>query len=176
MAKKKNFYKNLNLYAIAKARIVIGLIFLWAFVDKLVGLGFTTCRNAETNAIGVLCEKAWLSGGSPTEGFLTRATRGPFAEVFQSMAGNPVVDWLFMLGLLGIGLGLTLGIALKLSGYSGALLVLLMWLAALPPANNPVLDDHIVYALVLIYVANTPDQKLSLNRWYSKTPLGRVFK
>jgi thiosulfate dehydrogenase [quinone] large subunit len=63
----------------------MGLIFLWAFFDKLLGLGFAT-----------KAENAWINGGSPTSGFLLHGTKGPFAEFFQSLAGIPTVDWLFM--------------------------------------------------------------------------------
>src|SRR3989338_3614163 len=76
-------------------RLVMGLIFLWAFVDKLFGLGFATKS-----------ENSWLSGGSPTSGFLLNATKGPFVEFFKSLAGVAVVDWLFMAGLLFVGLTL----------------------------------------------------------------------
>ena len=66
-------------------RIGMGWIFLWAFFDKLFGLGFAT-----------KAEGAWVNGGSPTFGFLNFASKGPLAEIYQSMAGNAVVDWLFM--------------------------------------------------------------------------------
>jgi hypothetical protein len=62
-------------------------------------------------------DKWWLS----YFGFLKFATKGPFAGVFQAMAGNPLVDWLFMLGLLGIGLGLMLGIFMKISTFFGGI-------------------------------------------------------
>src|SRR3989344_489551 len=78
-----------------KLRLVMGLIFLWAFVDKLFGLGFATKS-----------ENSWLNGGSPTSGYLLNATHGPFAEFFKSLAGVAVVDWLFMVGLLFVGLTL----------------------------------------------------------------------
>ena len=55
-------------YIWAKLRISIGLVFLWAFFDKLIGLGFNTCREGEV--IDTLCSSAWLKDGSPTEGFL----------------------------------------------------------------------------------------------------------
>lgn len=120
-------------------RLSLGLICLWAFFDKLLGLGYATKP-----------EQAWLAGGSPTSAFLLHGTHGPLASFYQSLAGNPVVDWLFMLGLLGIGLAFTFGIALKLAGYAGALMMLLMWSAALPPANHPFLDEHIVYLVIFL--------------------------
>jgi thiosulfate dehydrogenase [quinone] large subunit len=58
-----------------------------------------------------------------------------------------------MIGLLGIGIALTAGIAMRIAAASGALLLVLMWTAVLPPDNNPFMDDHIVYALVLVLLA-----------------------
>ncbi|MDP2629657.1 MAG: hypothetical protein Q8P45_03085 [Candidatus Harrisonbacteria bacterium] len=132
-------------------RIALGWIFLWAFLDKLIGLGFSSCRTAE-GAIESFCQSAWLSGGSPTAGFLSFATKGPFAGFFQSLAGSAALDWIFMLGLLFIGLSLILNIKTKLGAYAGVLLLLLMYSAALPPEHNPVIDEHIIYALVLLYI------------------------
>lgn len=132
---------------VALLRFAMGWVFLWAFLDKLFGLGFATCKGAS-----MLCEKAWLMGGSPTTGFLSNAD-GVFAPVFHWMAATPavsvVVNWLFMLGLLGIGVALILGAGMKLAAYGGTVMLVMMWLAA-PPANNPFLDDHLVYAIVLI--------------------------
>lgn len=156
---------------IGLVRIALGSIFLWAFVDKLFGLGFATCRDAKTGVVDTLCGKAWVNGGSPTDGFLKNATKGPFEDIFKSMAGNTLVEWLFMLGLLLIGVALIAGVAIKLASYSGALMMIFMWLAALPPANNPVVDDHVIYALVLmvILLANK-DQRFGLGGWWSKQP------
>ena len=148
----------------AVLRILMGWTFLWPFFDKLFGLGFATAS-----------EKAWLLGSSPTLGFLTNATKGPFSLIFKALAGNVLVDWLFMLGLLLIGIGLIFGIARKLSCYSGALLLLLMWLAVLPPNNNPIIDDHIIYGIVLIVLANmkTP---YSFSKWWSSLKIVRNNK
>ncbi|HLC72800.1 MAG TPA: hypothetical protein VJH37_04410 [Candidatus Nanoarchaeia archaeon] len=121
------------------ARISLGCIFFWAFIDKLFGLSFATPPN-----------KAWLLGNAPTVGFLTKSTYGPFASFFQNIAGNPVVDWLFMLGLLLIGLSLVFGVGVKVASYSGALMMLLMYASMIPPKNNPLFDDHIIYGLVLL--------------------------
>lgn len=125
-----------------KLRLVMALIFLWAFFDKLLGLGFATAK-----------ENAWINGGSPTTGFLTNATRGPFAELFKSLAGVSVVDWLFMIGLFGVGLTLLFNKFIRFGAFAGILMMTLMWLAVFPPANNPLLDEHIVYILVLALLA-----------------------
>jgi thiosulfate dehydrogenase (quinone) large subunit len=122
-----------------KLRFVMGFIFLWAFVDKLFGLGFSTQKSA-----------AWLNGGSPTRGFLTNATRGPLEEFFQSLAGVAIVDWLFMLGLLFVGLTLVINRFVMWGAIAGSIMMILMWLAAFPPQTNPIVDSHIVYVLVLV--------------------------
>ncbi len=123
-------------------RVVMGFTFLWAFLDKTFGLGFATTAD-----------KAWIQGGSPTSGFLANAVKGPFAELFHSLAGVAVVDWLFMLGLLFVGLTLLLNRYVFWGAIAGITMMLLMWLALLFPENNPIVDDHIIYALVLALLA-----------------------
>ncbi|HET6398689.1 MAG TPA: hypothetical protein VFH47_03965 [Candidatus Thermoplasmatota archaeon] len=131
-------------------RIAMGAIFAWAFLDKLLGLGFATERA-----------NAWVNGGSPTYGFLTYGTAGPLKGAFAAIAGNPFVDAIFMLGLLGVGVSLLLGVGVRVAGHAGAAMMLLMWLAHLPPPNNPVLDDHIVYAMVLLAFAYSHEGRTS---------------
>lgn len=146
-------------------RLGLGWLFLWAFLDKLFGLGFATAS-----------ESAWLAGGSPTFGYLNFATSGPFAPLFQSLAGNPVADWLFMLGLLLLGLALILGIGVQIAGYSGALLMFLMWLSHLPPENNPFLDEHIIYLITLIGLARVKaGQVAGLGKWWSERVINYPF-
>lgn len=140
---------------LAVTRLLLGFVFLWAFFDKLLGLG-----------IGTPAERAWLAGGSPTTGFL-KGVEGPFADFFSSLSGVVVADWLFMAGLLGIGVALVFGVAVRLAAWSGALMMVLLWAASLPLENNPVVDDHIVYAVVLLVIAwALPQQKLSLAKWW----------
>jgi thiosulfate dehydrogenase (quinone) large subunit len=138
--------------ALAVLRIAFGLTFLWAFVDKLLALGFSTGYD-ETGKLDRFGDAAWINGASPTEGFLKFGADGPFQGFYNSIAGAALVDWLFMLGLLGIGLALTLGIATRLACAAGALLYLMMWTVVLPPENNPVLDDHILGAITLVVLA-----------------------
>jgi thiosulfate dehydrogenase [quinone] large subunit len=140
-------------YAGAALRLSLGSVFLWAFLDKTFALGFSTGRNPETGIVDVMGEAAWLNGASPTEGFLTYGTSGPFAGFFQGFAGAAWADALFMLGLLGIGLALIAGIGVRVAAVSGAAMMIMMWSAALWPENHPFMDDHIVYAIALGLVA-----------------------
>lgn len=128
-----------DIYFWTITRFVMGFIFIWAFFDKLFGLGFSTKPT-----------QAWINGGSPTTGFLKMGVTGPFAGFFNSLSGSVLVDWLFMLGLLLIGTGLILGVAMKLSSIFGAVMVFLMWMALLLPKNNPIFDDHTVYLIIFI--------------------------
>ena len=159
-------------YLAAALRLSIGWVFLWAFLDKLLALGFATGRNPVTGAVDRFSAAAWINGGSPTESFLLKATSGPVAGFYQSFAGATWADWLFMVGLAGIGIALIAGITMRIATAAGATLLVLMWSAALPPANNPFMDDHIVYALVLVALALVGAGKtLGLGVWWEGIPM-----
>jgi thiosulfate dehydrogenase (quinone) large subunit len=148
-------------YLMAGLRLALGWVFLWAFLDKAFGLGRATPA-----------EGAWIDGGSPTEGFLANAPSGPFAEVFNSIAGAGWADWLFMIGLLGIGVALMLGIGMKIAAVSGAIMLVLMWAAVLPPPNNPFMDDHLIYAgLLFLLVSLHAGDVFGLGRQWKALPL-----
>jgi thiosulfate dehydrogenase (quinone) large subunit len=136
---------------LAVTRIALGFIFLWAFLDKTFGLHYATGAAVAEGDPSV----AWINGGSPSQGYLQFATAGPLKDTFASLA-SPASDWLFMIGLLGIGLALILGIGMRIAAVTGSILLVLMWLSAWTFAqgsNNPVLDDHLIYAFVIITLA-----------------------
>nr|WP_246243500.1 DoxX family membrane protein [Amycolatopsis pithecellobii] len=139
--------------AVAILRIATAFLFLWAFLDKTFGLGYSTTSQA-----------AWINGGSPTQGFLSTVHAGPMAATLRSWAGAPWADWLFMIGLVAIGLAVLLGVVLRISAVAGTLMMALMWIAEWPLAKandagqathstNPIVDYHFMYALVLIVLA-----------------------
>lgn len=142
--------------AIAITRMLVGFYFLWAFFDKVFGLGFATPG-----------ERAWINGGSPTMGFLTNATaESPLAGVFTAIAGAPLVDWLFMLGLFGVGVTLLFGVGVRVGAIAGAAMLLLMYVAEFPltltGATNPLIDSHIIeMGIMAIVFFAVPDQRLS---------------
>ncbi|MFJ7132494.1 hypothetical protein [Streptomyces fungicidicus] len=140
-------------YVFAGLRLLTGFVFLWAFLDKTFGLGYATPSG-----------KGWIDGGSPTKGFLSGVAAGPMESTFHDWAGAPWADWLFMLGLLGIGLALIAGIGLWPAAIAGTAMMALMWIAEWPPARhlsdgtpsmstNPFADYHLIYAVVLVALA-----------------------
>ncbi len=145
-------------------RISLGLVFLWAFVDKLFGLGFATPS-----------ERSWINGGSPTSGFLG-GVEGPFAGTYNAISGQAWADWMFMLGLLGIGVALTAGVAMRIAAGAAALMLVLMWTAVLPIENNPVIDDHLVYALVAIGLAAAgAGRTYGFGQWWERLAIVERF-
>jgi thiosulfate dehydrogenase [quinone] large subunit len=157
---------------LAVLRIATGFVFLWAFLDKAFGFGYATPA-----------ERAWINGGSPTKGFLSGVEVGPFESFFHSIAGAVWADWLFMLGLLGIGVALILGIGLRVAALATGFMMAFMWVAEWPLAqqtsggeptrsSNPLIDYHVIYGvgaavLALTYAGHT----WGLGRWWAKLPL-----
>jgi thiosulfate dehydrogenase (quinone) large subunit len=143
-------------YTAAALRLSLGWIFLWAFLDKTFGLGHET-----THA------QAWIHGGSPTKGFLSFAAAGPFKGFYHSISGQGWADWLFMLGLLCIGVALLAGVTMRIAAAAGVVMLVLMWSVVLPPANNPFMDDHLIYALLLVLLAAFgAGSTIGLGRWW----------
>jgi thiosulfate dehydrogenase [quinone] large subunit len=146
-------------------RISLGWIFLWGFLDKTWGLGWATQRG-----------EAWIDGVSPTAGFLRFGTSGPLVGLYQSMAGSGLVEWLFMLGMLGIGTALVLGVMMRIAGVGGAVLMLLLYTAVMPPENNPVVDEHVIYALLFILFTLVPvGDWWGFGRIWSRLPIVQKY-
>jgi len=157
---------------LAVTRVALGFVFLWAFLDKTFGLHYSTPG-----------ERAWVNGGSPTNGFLASVEVGPFESLFHDWAGAVWADWLFMLGLAGIGIAVIAGVALRIAAVSGTLMMLMMWAAEWPLAQttsageasgspNPLIDYHILYALMLIVMALAyAGHTLGLGRVWAALPL-----
>ena len=158
-------------------RIGLGWTFLWAFLDKAFALGFATGRNPETGAIDFFGDAAWINGGSPTSGYLEFGTTGPFAEFFQGLAGHAWIDWVYMVSMLLIGTALILGIGVRLAAVGGIAWMAMFYVSgAIWPENNPFLDDHVIYAAVLVGLAWVgAGRYLGLGRWWESTALVRRF-
>ena len=145
---------------LAALRIAMGFMFLWPFFDKMFGLGYATPAA-----------RAWVNGGTPAQGFMKNA-EGPFAEFFGNIAG-PWADWLFMAGLLGIGIALLAGAGLKIAAWTAALLLFLMYLAQFPLGaegmTNPLIDSHWIEALAIgVLAATLAGDTWGLGKWWGR--------
>jgi|SRR3989338_11287908 len=114
-------------------RLGIGWVFFYAGWSKVVTY-FTAAKD-------------WTAGG-----FLSHL-EGPFGDLFSSLAGNTVIDYLNAYGLLLVGIALLLGVLVRWSAFWGIVLMVLYYLAGFPPENAFVVDQHIIYILVLIVLS-----------------------
>jgi thiosulfate dehydrogenase [quinone] large subunit len=158
--------------ALAILRIATGFVFLWAFLDKTFGLAYSTPTD-----------RAWINGGSPTNGFLSHVEVGPFQSIAQNIAGTWWADTLFMTGMAAVGIALIAGIGLRVAAASGALIMAMMWLAEFPldritaagepsGSTNPITDYHLIYAAVLVVLAAAyAGHTWGLGRIWARLPL-----
>jgi thiosulfate dehydrogenase [quinone] large subunit len=158
--------------ALALLRIATGSLFLWAFLDKTFGWGYSTSS-----------EGSWLEGNSPAEGYLAHVAAGPMESTYHDWAGQAWVDLLYMAGMLGLGLALVSGVALRVTAAAGTCMMLFLWLGAFPPARhlsdgspsgspNPLVDQHIVYAAAMIVAAACSAGRVwGLGRYWAGLPI-----
>jgi len=156
-------------------RISIGFIFLWAFFDKLLSLGYSTGRTVAedgTYTIDLFSDKAWINGGHVTEGYLVYGgnPNSPFHEFFVNLGAQRWTDWIFMAGLLGIGFALMTGVGTKLAMVAGPVMLVFMYMTQMWPSTNPILDDHIIQALAIIGIVlvELGHQSIGFGTWWRK--------
>ncbi len=162
--------------AVTALRVALGFIFLWAFLDKTFGLNYSTPGA-----------KAWINGGSPTNGFLKNVSVGPLQSFFNAIAGTWWANLGFMVGLLAIGVGLILGIGLRLSAIGATIMMAMMWAAEWPLAqftstgasngsSNPLIDYHVIYALTAIVLAVIgAGRYFGLGAWWERMTHGNSW-
>ena len=153
--------------AIGLLRIAYGWTFLWAFLDKLFGLGFSTSAKS-----------AWINGGSPSTGYLQHAVNAnsPFASFYSNTLVNlnhslfGIVDWALMLMFLIVGVTMILGFMIRFSTVISLIFFVMVYISEIPfaaGATNPIVDEHIFYILIaLVIVFTSASHYLGIgNRW-----------
>jgi thiosulfate dehydrogenase [quinone] large subunit len=148
----------------AALRVLMGFTFLWAFLDKLFALGFSTGRVLDdagnTVKIAFFGDAAWIHGASPTAGAIGFALKGPFAHTIQTVTGYQMaqgphvdawIDWVYMLSMLLIGVALITGVMTRVAAVGGIVWLAVFYLGtAIWPEHNPVVDEHVIDAAVLV--------------------------
>lgn len=168
-----------GMWAWTALRILLGWSFLWAFLDKMFGLGFSTCRADDSADIDFFCDAAMLKGGSPTYGFLEFATQGSHTGFLFDWMASPGPDQIgladigFMTALLLGGVALMLGIGVRIAAVGGAVLMLFMFLAAdVWPENNPINSSHVIEMVAFLGIATVGPGRFALQGWFERTFTG----
>lgn len=165
-----------GMWAWTVLRLLLGWSFLWAFFDKMFGLGFATCRVPESGgSIDYVCSAAMVKGGSPTYGFLTFATEASHTgSWFAWMAPSApdainAADVMFMAALLCLGVALMAGVFTRTAGIGGAVLMLFMFLASeVFPEQNPVNSSHIIEMVAYLGIASVGPGRFALQGWFDR--------
>jgi thiosulfate dehydrogenase [quinone] large subunit len=97
----------------------------------------------------------WSATGQPlghwsAAGYL-RAATGPLAGAFHSLAASrlvPLVDVIVPVGLVLVGLSLTLGLFTRFGCWGAMALLMLFYVAAIPTSGAPVTGQEGTYLLV----------------------------
>jgi len=92
----------------------------------------------------------------------------------------PTVNFVNEWGLTLLGISLILGIGVRLSSILGAALMLLYYLPLLdfpyPNAHSYIVDDHIIYAAALLFLAAIRAGRVwGLENWCSNLPICRKY-
>ena len=134
---------------LAALRILLGGGFLFAGLEKVFdfagsGKAFTSAGFLQFGSLGT------LPGSDP------KTVVNPTHDLWVSIAGNPglisVINWLVVVGELGIGIALILGIAVRFAGVMGAILMAFITVAAWSFANGP-FNETVLYTAVALYLA-----------------------
>ena len=78
--------------------------------------------------------------------------RGPIGQIFLNFWGNYFVIQLLIWSAVLIGLALVFGVAVRLASYGGMLIMLMMYLAVIPP-SSVIVNQQLMYILVLGFLA-----------------------
>lgn len=122
--------KSLALGLVVSLRVVLGWVLFYAGITEVL-------------------DPTWTAPGYLTNGV---PETDPFTGVWTAMAGTPMVDVLVQWGLTLTGLGLIVGALVRWNAFWGSFVRLVFWASSLP-LEHVVVDQHVVYVLILASVA-----------------------
>ncbi len=135
--------------AIAVGRVVIGIIYVWAGLEKLTqgdgkGGAFDASGFLKLGTNGTL---GWpFVTGTPAEGTVFNPTH----DFWVSLAGSglmPLVNALVVVGEIGIGIALIVGLFTRFAAGAGTLMMIFFFFAAWDFAYG-IVNQHLTYAVV----------------------------
>jgi len=135
---------------IAVLRIGLGIIFVWAGLEKLLGPEpFSAAGFLQFGTAGSL---GWpFVVGEVADGTVFNPTQPFWAGLATNDGAMAVIDVLVPFGQLGIGIGLVLGLLTRFSAAMGTLMMLFFFVAAWDFAFG-IVNQHLTYALVTGFI------------------------
>ena len=134
---------------IAVLRVLMGLMFLYAGVEKLLGIGL---QAGQSWSAGGFLQFATL-GALP--GSAANAVINPFHDFWVNLAGNPqalnFINFIVPWGEVAIGIALTLGLATRFAALMGTIMVGIFYLASWDFSLGPINSD-LVYCFVTAFL------------------------
>ena len=130
---------------VAVLRIGVGIIFLWAGLEKILGseswsaAGFL--GHATNGTLG------WPFVSNPAEGTVFNPTQGLWVALSGNATAMTIINLLVPWGQVGIGLSLILGLFTRFGAGMGTVMMLLFFVAAWDFEFGMV-NQHLTYALV----------------------------
>jgi len=136
---------------VAVLRVGVGIIFLWAGLEKVIGGG------GEWSAAGFLGFGTGGSLGWPfvtgeiAEGTVFNPTQSFWAGLADNDMAMTVINLLVPWGQIGIGVSLILGLLTRFGAAMGTLMMLFFFVAAWD-FEFGIVNQHLTYALVTFFL------------------------
>lgn len=132
--------------AIAVLRIGVGIIFLWAGLEKVFAPEPWSAAGFLQFATGGSLGWPFVAG-EIAEGTIFNPTHGIWTGLATNEGAMAIVNFLVPYGQIGIGVGLVLGLLTRFSAAMGTVMMLFFFLAAWD-FEFGVVNQHLTYALV----------------------------
>ena len=136
---------------VALLRIAVGVIFLWAGLEKLFApQAFDASGFLKFATAGTL---GWpFVTGEVAEGTIVNPTQGLWLSLADNQAAMSFVNVLVPLGQVGIGISLILGLLTRFGATMGALMMAFFFFAAWD-FQYGVVNSHLAYSLICLTLA-----------------------
>ena len=134
---------------VAVLRVVVGIIFLWAGLEKIFGPEpFDAAGFLQFGTTGSL---GWPFVTEPVEGAIYNPTHDFWVAMSENETLMSIINVIVPYGQLGIGIGLVLGMLTRFSALMGTLMMLGFFLAAWD-FQFGIVNQHLTYAVVTLFL------------------------
>ena len=138
---------------VAVLRVVVGIIFLWAGLEKAIGAGLGTWSAGGFLQFATSGSLGWpFVTGEVAEGTVFNPTHDFWVALAENETALTLIDYLVPLGQIGIGASLILGMFTRFGAAMGALMMLFFFVAAWQ-FEFGIVNQHLTYALVCAAIA-----------------------